>query len=106
MSGLIPRPYLILALVLAVAAAISIPGVKAYRMGYSASEARHAADLLKAQRETAEAAELASRKEQERLAAEAARAEKDRELEDAAARDPDADRMCLGPDSVQRLNSR
>lgn len=78
----------------------------AYSRGFAAAEAIHASDIAKERDRVAAAAEQASRKEAERLAVEAERDALARELEDAALQDPDAGRMCLGVDSVRRLQKR
>lgn len=53
MIGLIPKPWLIVALIVAFVGSNAFTGVRSYRLGYEASEARHAAELAKAQAEAA-----------------------------------------------------
>lgn len=60
--------------------------------------------LAKAQLETFQAAELASRKEAERLTAESARAILALQLEDEARAEPPAPSACLPVSRVLRLN--
>lgn len=79
---------------------------QAYRMGYSAAMGAVARQTLDAQKAAFAAAELASRKEVQRLTLEAERADLARQLEDAANADTDANRLCLGADSVSRLRAR
>lgn len=86
--------------------ALVFAGQGLYRAGYEAAMASIARDMAVAQKAAFDAAELASRKEADRLAAEAARADLARQLETAAYEDADADRVCLGPDSVRRLKAR
>jgi hypothetical protein len=96
------KPYLY-----AIGAVIALLVVgQAYRMGYSAAMGEVAQKALKAQKAAFAAAEIASRKEAQRLALEAQRDDLARQLEDAANADADADRVCLGADSVQRLRAR
>lgn len=93
-------------LLIGATAAIALAGLQGYRMGYAASEGRHAAALVAAQREAFAAAEAASRKEAERLAMEAERDALARDLEAQAYTDPDRDRPALSADGVRRLNVR
>jgi len=95
-----------IAVLVAVLAALAFAVDRIYRAGWDAAMASIATDLAEAQRAAFKAAELASRKEADRLAAEATAADLARQLEAAADEDVDADRMCLGPDSVQRLKAR
>lgn len=53
MMGLIPKPYLILALVALLIGSNAITAQKFYRTGYAFAEARHTAELAKAQAEAA-----------------------------------------------------
>lgn len=97
-----PNPWLMLAVVLALAGAAA----QGYRMGGNAAEARHSAALVAAQAVATRNAELASRKEAARLALQAERDQLQRNLEDIANEDPDAGRPAIGLGSVQRLNRR
>lgn len=53
MMGLIPKPYLILALVALLIGSNAITAQRFYRTGYAFAEARHTAELAKAQAEAA-----------------------------------------------------
>ncbi len=100
----LPNPWLILGLCAVLAGGASLIGVKAYRAGKGACEARHEAELNRAREAAAKAAEIASRRESDRLAAEAERDALAMELEDAARADPGAGACGLGADSLRRLN--
>lgn len=106
MQNLIPLPYRILALVAAFALSNAVTAYRFYHTGYTLSEARHTAALVKAQADVAKAAEAASRREAERLVAQAEVDRLAQELEDAALHDPNAGRFSLGADSVRRINRR
>lgn len=78
---------------------------RGYGLGYDAALASVERDISTARRAAFDAADLASRKEAARLATETQRADLARQLETAADADPDADRLCLGADSVRRLKA-
>lgn len=78
----------------------------AYTAGVMVEAGRQASATLRAQNEAFRAAENASRMEAARLMAERERDDMARSMEEAANADKDASRLCLGPDSVMRLNKR
>lgn len=98
-----PRPWLILAVLAGMSALLGVTGLKAYRAGGAACEARHMVELNRARDAAAKAAEIASRREADRLAAEAERDALAMELEDEARNDPGAGACGLGADSLRRL---
>lgn len=106
MLGLIPRPYLLLAVALAFVASNGVSFYRGYHTGRGFAEARQAAALVKAQAATAKAAEAALRAESERLAVQATADKLAQELEDEARKDPNANRIGLGVDGVRRLARR
>lgn len=103
MPGLIPRPYLLLAVALAFVASNGVSFYRGYHTGRGFAEARQAAELAAAQAEAMKAAQAASRAETARLAAQAEADKLQMEAEDAARLDPNAGLCGLGADSVRRL---
>lgn len=85
---------------------VAVAGISGYSLGYQVEAGRNAKSVLAAQHETFKAAEAASRQEEARLAAERERNAIALQLEDAANADTNAGRVCLGSDSVLRLNQR
>lgn len=85
---------------------IAVAAGGGYRLGVQVEAGRNARTILAAQHETFKAAEAASRQEEMRLAAERERDIAGMKLEDAANADANASRVCLGPDSVMRINQR
>lgn len=106
MLGLIPKPYLFLALVLLLVGSNAVTGWRFYRTGSAMADARHVAAIAEAQAATMRAAEEASRNEAARLAAEAEADAKAKALEDLAYADPVRSDCGIGIDRVRRLQSR
>lgn len=77
-----------------------------FSVGVRYQEGRQAVATLAAQRVAFDAAETASRHEVARLEAERGRAALASQMEDMARADENASRLCLGADSVLRLNAR
>jgi hypothetical protein len=86
--------------------AVVVAGIGGYLTGVKLEAGRQAVQLAKAQRAVVRAAEAASVSEEKRLAAEFQRAQAMIQLEDEANADTAAGNMCLGADSVMRLNRR
>lgn len=106
MFGLIPKPYLLLALLLLLVGSNVVTGWRFYRTGFAMAEARHAEAMAKAQAATMRAADEASRNEAARLQAEADADAKAKELEDLAYADPVRSDCGIGVDRVRRLKVR
>jgi hypothetical protein len=85
---------------------VILSGIGGYRVGVKLEAGRTAVAIAKAQKDAFRAAEIASTAEEKRLAAEFQRAQSMIQLEDEANADEDASRLCLGADSVLRLNKR
>ncbi len=85
---------------------VIISGIVGYQMGVKLEAGRYAVALAKAQKDAFRAAEIASASEEKRLAAQAEYEQAVMRLEDEANADKDASRICLGADSVMRLNKR
>lgn len=86
--------------------AVVLAGIGGYFTGARIEAGRQAIQLAKAQQAMVRAAEAASVSEEKRLAAEFQRAQTMIQLEDEANADKAAGNMCLGADSVMRLNRR
>jgi hypothetical protein len=86
--------------------AVVVAGIGGYFTGVRLEAGRQAIQLAKAQQAVVRAAEAASVSEEKRLAAEFQRAQSMIQLEDEANADTAAGNMCLGADSVMRLNRR
>jgi hypothetical protein len=86
--------------------AVVVAGIGGYFTGVRLEAGRQAIQLAKAQQAVVRAAEAASVSEEKRLAAEFQRAQSMIHLEDEANADTAAGNMCLGADSVMRLNRR
>lgn len=86
--------------------AVIVAGIGGYFMGVRIEAGRQAIQVANAQRAAVRAAEAASVSEEKRLAAEFQRAQAMIQLEDEANADTAAGNMCLGADSVMRLNRR
>lgn len=91
-------------LIIAALALAAGAGVQGYRMGASATEARHTAALAEAQANTLDAIAKANAAEVERLAAEQAVRVQNRELEELARAEPVQSPACLPVSRVLRLN--
>lgn len=77
-----------------------------WRSGFAAGERKYEGEVREIERRLQEAADELLRKEADRLALEHEQDRLIEELERQANEDPDADRQCLGADSVQRLRER
>jgi len=86
--------------------AVVVAGIGGYFTGVRLEAGRQAIQLAKAQQAVVRAAEAASVSEEKRLVAEFQRAQSMIQLEDEANADTAAGNMCLGADSVMRLNRR
>lgn len=91
-------------LIIAALALAAVAGVQGYRMGASATEARHIAALAEAQADRLAAITKANTAEAKRLAAEQAVRVQNRELEDLARAEPVQSPACLPLSRVLRLN--
>jgi hypothetical protein len=85
---------------------VVVAGIGGYFTGVKLEAGRQAIQLAKAQKDAFRAAEAASISEEKRLVAEFQRAQTMIQLEDEANADEAAGNMCLGADSVMRLNRR